>query len=250
MTNDQMRCIVTGGSQGIGQAIVERLLEAGGQVAIIDRQEPNDALRGRVAFAACDVSDAPAMESAARQLADELGGPIDTVVANAGRCVSGRLADDPIDNLVSHFQVNTLGVLNTFRPHIATMRELSRGALIAITSNCAHKPRRDLGAYCASKAATKMVVECLALELSVDGIRVNAVAPGSCDTEMQRRQWAELGVPSDRQVVGDLSSYRSGIPAGRLAQPRDIAEAVGFLASPASEFMRGVTLTVDGAQSL
>lgn len=250
MTSEQMRCIVTGGSQGIGQAIVERLLESGERVAVIDRQEPTGELRDRVAFAACDVSDAEAMEKAARTLAEELDGPIDTVVANAGKCVSGRLAEDPVETLVSHFQVNTLGVLNTFRPHIATMRDIGRGSLIAITSNCAHKPRRDLGAYCASKAATKMMVECLALELSIDGIRVNAVAPGSCDTEMQRRQWAELGVPSDRQVVGDLSSYRSGIPAGRLAQPQDIAEAVGFLASPASEFMRGVTLTVDGAQSL
>lgn len=250
MTSEPMRSLVTGGSQGIGQAITKKLLEDGGRVAVIDRQEPSGRLRGRVAFAACDVSDAAAMEQAALALAKELGGPADTVVANAGRCVSGHLASDPVDNLVSHFQVNTVGVLNTFRPHIPHMRAQGRGSLIAITSNCAHKARLDLGAYCATKAATKMMLECLALELSADGIRVNAVAPGSCDTEMQRRQWEELGVPNDRQIVGDLASYRSGIPAGRLAAPRDIAEAVGFLASPAADFIRGVTLVVDGAQSL
>jgi 2,3-dihydro-2,3-dihydroxybenzoate dehydrogenase len=116
--------------------------------------------------AACDVSNAEAMEKAALTLTEELGGPIHTVVANAGKCVSGRLAEDPVESLVGHFQVNTLGVLNTFRPHIASMRDSGRRSLIAITSNCAHKPRCDLGAYCASKAATKMKVECLALELS------------------------------------------------------------------------------------
>ena len=250
MTSNPMRCIVTGGSQGIGEAIVEKLLSDGAAVAVIDRQEPNLRLKGRVAFAECDVSDSAAMENAALALTDALGGPPNTVVANAGRCVSGRLASDPVDNLVNHFQINTLGVLNTFRPHISHMRANGGGSLIAITSNCAHKPRLDLGAYCATKAATKMMVECLALELSTEGIRVNAVAPGSCDTEMQRRQWEELGVPKDRQVVGDLTSYRSGIPAGRLATPNDIAQAVGFLASPAAEFMRGVTLVVDGAQSI
>lgn len=250
MTNNQMRCIVTGGSQGIGEAIVEKLLSDGAAVAVIDRQEPAAGLKDRVAFAACDVSDTAAMEKVALELTDALGGPPTTIVANAGKCVSGQLASDPVDSLVSHFQINTLGVLNTFRPHIKQMRSAGGGSLIAITSNCAHKPRLDLGAYCASKAATKMMIECLALELSSDGIRVNAVAPGSCETEMQRRQWEELGVPQDRQIVGDLKSYRSGIPAGRLAVPNDIAQAVSFLASPAAEFVRGQTVVVDGAQSL
>jgi 2,3-dihydro-2,3-dihydroxybenzoate dehydrogenase len=250
MPDKSLRCIVTGGSQGIGEAIAEQFLSDGAAVAVIDRQQPSARLKDRVAFAECDVSDALAMEEVAATLAAALGGPATVVVANAGRCVSGHLASDPITNLVSHFEINTLGAINTFQPHIAHMRAQGHGSLIAITSNCAHKPRLDLGAYCVSKAATKMLVECLALELAADGIRVNAVAPGSCDTEMQRRQWRELGIPSDRQIVGDLTSYRSGIPAGRLAKPEDIARAVGFLASPASEFLRGSTLVVDGGQSL
>ncbi len=134
MTSNPMRCIVTGGSQGIGEAIVEKLLSDGAAVAVIDRQEPTARLKGRVAFAECDVSDSAAMEAAAAALTDALGGPPDTVVANAGRCVSGRLASDPVDNLVNHFQINTVGVLNTFRPHISPMRAEGGGSLIAITS--------------------------------------------------------------------------------------------------------------------
>ncbi|WP_161958416.1 SDR family NAD(P)-dependent oxidoreductase [Ornithinimicrobium cavernae] len=250
MQPDQRRCLVTGGSAGIGAAIVEQLLSEGAAVAVVDLEQPQPAHRSLVAYVRSDVTDSTAMGQAAQDVADQLGGPLDVVVANAGRCQSGRLATDPAERLTSHFQVNTLGVLNTFTPHIAGMRARGRGSLIAISSNCAHAPRLDLGAYCVSKAATKMLVECLALELAPDGIRVNAVAPGSCDTELQRRQWAELGVTADRQIRGDLDSFRSGIPAGRLAVPTDIARAVSFLASPAADFIRGATLVVDGAQSL
>ncbi|WP_256840582.1 SDR family oxidoreductase [Ornithinimicrobium faecis] len=250
MQPDQSRCLVTGGSTGIGAAIVNQLLSEGAAVAVVDLEEPQPEQRSRVTFVRSDVTDSAAMHHAAQQVADELGGAMDVVVANAGRCQSGRLATDPAERLTSHLQVNTLGVLNTFSPHVAGMRANGRGALIAISSNCAHTPRMDLGAYCVSKAATKMLVECLALELAPDGIRVNAVAPGSCDTELQRQQWAELGVTADRQIRGDLDSFRSGIPAGRLAVPTDIARAVSFLASPAADFIRGATLVVDGAQSL
>lgn len=250
MNTDQKRCLITGGSAGIGAAVVDRFLGDGDAVVIVDLNEPLAEHRARVSYVRADVTDPEAMAGAAEQAAVQLGGPVEVVVANAGLCRSGRLASDPAERLLSHFQVNTMGVLNTFAPHIAPMRSAGRGSLIAISSNCAHKPRMDLGAYCVSKAATKMLVECLSLELSADGIRVNAVAPGSCDTELQRRQWAELGVTADRQVRGDLDSFRSGIPAGRLAVPTDIAEAVRFLASPAADFVRGTTLVVDGGQSL
>lgn len=250
MQPEGTRCLVTGGSAGIGAAIVDRFLADGAAVAVVDVNEPGPEHQSRVTFVRADVTDADEMKRAAAEATDRLGGRIGVVVANAGRCKAGRLSTDPAQQLVDHFQVNTLGVLNTFAPHIAGMRTAGRGSLIAISSNCAHTPRMDLGAYCVSKAATKMLVECLALELSADGIRVNAVAPGSCDTELQRKQWAELGVSSDRQVRGDLATFRSGIPAGRLAVPTDIAQAVSFLSSPAADFIRGATLVVDGAQSL
>lgn len=250
MQHDQTRCIVTGGSAGIGAAIVDRLLDEGAAVTVIDINPPLTDNRPSLSYVQADVTDPKSMVHAAEKAENRLGGQVEVVVANAGRCQSGRLATDSAERLLSHFQVNTLGVLNTFAPHIPSMRDAGRGRLIAITSNCAHSPRMDLGAYCVSKAATKMLIECLALELSVDGIRVNAVAPGSCDTELQRRQWAELGVSADRQIRGDLDTFRSGIPAGRLTMPADVAQAVSFLASPAADFIRGATLVVDGAQSL
>ncbi len=250
MTGETLRCLVTGGSAGIGAAIVQEFLAGGAAVAVLDVVPPAQASRARVTHLRADVRDTAEMAAASEQASDLLGGPVDVVVANAGRCRSGRLADDPPSHLAEHFEVNTLGVLNTFAPHIEPMRVRGSGALIAITSNCAHSARMDLGAYCVSKAATTMLIQCLALELSGHGVRVNAVAPGSCDTEMQRRQWAELGITQERQVRGDLETFRSGIPAGRLAVPTDVARAVSFLASPAADFMRGTTLVVDGAQSL
>ncbi|WP_271215021.1 SDR family oxidoreductase, partial [Pseudonocardia halophobica] len=121
---------------------------------------------------------------------------------------------------------------------------------VVLTSNCARTPRMGLGAYCASKAATDMMARCLALELAAHRVRVNSLCPGSCDTELQRAQWVALGIGPERQIQGDPTSFRTGIPWGRLATPQDVAETALFLASDAAGFVTGQSLHVDGGQTL
>ena len=108
----------------------------------------------------------------------------------------------------------------------------------------------DLGAYCASKAATDMMARCLALELAAEAIRVNTLCPGSCDTELQREQWRRLGIGPERQINGDPAKFRTGIPMGRLTTPEDVADLAVVLASDTARFVTGQSWHVDGGQTL
>jgi 2,3-dihydro-2,3-dihydroxybenzoate dehydrogenase len=95
-----------------------------------------------------------------------------------------------------------------------------------------------------------MMARCLALELAGDGIRVNTLCPGSCDTELQREQWRRLGIGPERQINGDPAKFRTGIPMGRLTTPQDVADLAVVLASDASRFVTGQSWHVDGGQTL
>lgn len=106
-----------------------------------------------------------------------------------------------------------------------------------------------MAAYAASKAAAAMFTKCLGLELARSGVRCNVVAPGSTDTPMQRALWN--GPDAEQRVIdGDPSTYRTGIPLGRIADPADIAETVAFLASDRARHITMQELYVDGGATL
>ena len=152
---------------------------------------------------------------------------------------------------MAQFAVNTRAAFLSVRAAAGHMRARGGpGSIVVVTSNCARTPRMDLGAYCASKAATDMMARCLALELAGEGIRVNTLCPGSCDTELQRVQWRKLGVGPERQIQGDPAKYRTGIPMGRLTTPQDVADLALVLASDSTRFVTGQSWHVDGGQTL
>jgi 2,3-dihydro-2,3-dihydroxybenzoate dehydrogenase len=105
-------------------------------------------------------------------------------------------------------------------------------------------------AYAASKAATSALARCAGLELAARGIRCNVVEPGSTDTAMQRDLWADPQVGRRTALKGDPSTYRVGIPLGRIADPDDVAEVVCFLLSDAARHVTLQQLYVDGGASL
>jgi 2,3-dihydro-2,3-dihydroxybenzoate dehydrogenase len=245
--------IVTGAGRGIGKAIAAHLVAQGAKVAIIDIDAATAA--GTAAelggySVAADLTDPASVERAVDDASRQLGG-LDIFVNNAGVCSTGELLSGDIDLWDKQFAVNTRAA---YLCSAAAARKMiahdNRGSIVIITSNCASKPRMDLAAYCASKAATQMMAQCLALEVAGQGVRVNTVNPGSCETDMQREQWAQLGVGPERQIEGDLSTFRSGIPLGRIAQPQDIANAVAILASDATSFVTGQSWYIDGGQTI
>jgi 2,3-dihydro-2,3-dihydroxybenzoate dehydrogenase len=245
--------IITGAGRGIGKSIAAHLAAQGAKVAIIDIDGTTAAgvaaeLRGY--SVAADLTDPVSVERAIDDASRQLGG-LDIFVNNAGVCSTGDLLSSDIDLWDKQFAVNTRAA---YLCSAAAARKMiayeNSGSIVIITSNCASKPRMDLAAYCASKAATQMMAQCLALEVAGQGVRVNTVCPGSCETDMQREQWAQLGVGPERQIKGDLSTFRSGIPMGRIAQPQDIANAVAVLASDATSFVTGQSWYIDGGQTI
>ena len=124
------------------------------------------------------------------------------------------------------------------------------GSITLVASIVARVARLNNVAYCASKAAVVQMMRCMALELAPAGIRVNAISPGSTETEMLGIQIAGDQQAMDSIVRGNLDQWRLGIPLGRLASPADQAAVAVFLASDAARHVTGQEIGVDGGQSL
>lgn len=238
--------LVTGGTRGIGEATARDLASAGAAVFLTGRREQE------AEHVAASIRDAGgkakglAYEAATPRAGEALiesvradSGKLDILVNNAAVLRPhriDRLAEDEFDEI---FAVNTRAALFLCRAAHALLAESSAAAVINITAACAHRPMAGLGAYCASKAAMISFTGTLAQEWARDGVRVNALTPGSVATEMI--------LPTDpekrRAFEADMASQNL---LGRLARAEEIATAVRFLASPAASFMTGQTLIVDG----
>lgn len=233
--------IVSGGSRGIGRAIVETLASAGMKVFFTYRE--NEAAAGEV-IAACpegavfarpvDVRDASACQVFVEKVADEAG-RIDVLVNNAGVIrdnLLGALSDEDIRTVL---QTNVEGTFNLCRSVVPFMMSKRRGSIINISSVSGEKGGRGQTNYAASKGAINGFTRSLACELAVRNIRVNAVAPGVIETEMSR---------TVRELGGDQITSR--ILLKRFGKPEQIAHAVWFLASRYAEYITGQILAVDG----
>jgi 2,3-dihydro-2,3-dihydroxybenzoate dehydrogenase len=178
-------------------------------------------------------------------------GPLGVYVNNAGTLRTGPVLDVTIEDFRAVMATNTDAALLGMQAAGRSMVDHARGgSIIVVASNTARQPRMNHAAYCASKAATDMLAKVFALELAQYDIRVNSVCPGSVETDLQRKQWAALGTGPERQIRGDLATYRSGIPLGRLAQPEDVADAVSLLASNDARFITGQSIYVDGGATM
>lgn len=235
--------VVTGGGQGIGRAIAERIVAEGGKVVIGDLHaaaltEVAAGLGPAAAVMECDVTadDGPA---ALVRFAVERFGRLDVAVANAGGGAGGPVADQSPAEWRSVIDLNLVGAFLTFQAAANALED--GGCLIAMASLNAVQPAARMSAYCAAKAGVVALVNCAALELGDRGIRVNAVAPGLVQTPATAGVW---------QVPGLLDGYLENTALGRHADPSDIAAAVAFLASDDASFVTGTTLLVDGGGHL
>jgi len=233
--------IVTGGSRGIGRAIVHTLAAAGMEVIFTYRDNAKAAEEtiaaapgGKVTAVAVDVRDSSACSALAEKVADRTG-RIDLLVNNAGIIRDNPLAALEDEDVRAVLDTNINGTFNATRavaPHMVSRR---RGKIINISSVSGEKGGRGQTNYAASKGAINAFTRSLAVELAPRGITVNAVAPGVIETEMSR----DVRERAADQVL-------SRILLRRIGRPEEVAHAVWFLASKYADYITGEILHVDG----
>jgi NAD(P)-dependent dehydrogenase (short-subunit alcohol dehydrogenase family) len=243
--------IVTGAASGIGRAIALRLADEGAAVIVSDRQDDagQETVRliaargGRARFVACDVADeASVREMIGRAAVDGLS----ILVNNAG-IPGDSLPADTLDTADWDrvIAVNLRGPFLCCKYAIPHLAAAGHGAIVNIASIFGMVGAHDGAAYCASKGGVIALTQQLAVDLGPRGIRVNAVAPGFIDTDMERRR--ERMSPQD--AARSLASREAAAalqPLGRQAQPSEVAAAVAFLASDDASFATGTILPIDG----
>ncbi|MDO5604514.1 MAG: SDR family oxidoreductase [Paracoccus sp. (in: a-proteobacteria)] len=237
---------VTGAAGGIGRAVVQALTDAGARVMATDVAVPDD---DSAAWRVLDVRDRPRMQALLAEAA-ALHGPVTLAVHAAGVLAMGPLLDVTPDEWQCLSDVNTGGTLNVLSALSQAMVPQRRGAIVVIGSNSGGVPRRGIGAYGASKAAAAMLTRCAGLELAPHGIRCNLIAPGSTMTPMLAGMWADPQAGEAAVIAGDATSFRAGIPLGKLATPQDIAGAAMFLLSDQAGHVTMADLYVDGGATL
>jgi 3-oxoacyl-[acyl-carrier protein] reductase len=235
--------IVTGGSRGIGRAIVERLAAGGADVTFFYKgnteaaAEVTAAARAagqRVTAEQVDVTDAEACASAVERVADRCE-RIDVLVNNAGVIRDNLLALLQPDDVQAVLDTNVGGVFNVTRAVVPHMIARRAGKIINVSSVSGEKGGRGQTNYAASKGAVNALTRALAVELASRRITVNAVAPGVIETDMSQ---------AVRDLAGD--EVKSRILLRRFGKPEEIAHAVWFFASGFADYITGQVLHVDG----
>lgn len=236
--------IVTGGSRGIGLAIVQALASAGYRAVALARRESPElaaamaaAASGAVRFHACDLADAAALGGHVRTVQAAFGAPY-ALVNNAGLGTSGVLATMPDIRIEELVRLNVLSPMLLTKYVVRAMMTGGGSRIVNIGSIVAETGYTGLSVYSATKAALGGFTRALARELGPLGITVNAVAPGFVDTAMTQ----ELNAGQRAQIA-----RRSAL--GRLADPADVAAAVVFLLSDAARNVTGTVLTVDAGNT-
>lgn len=237
---DGMRVIVTGGASGIGLAVVNRMTAAGAHVVAVDlaAQGPADADYYRA-----DITDDAAVRAAVRWTVDRLGG-LDVLVNNAGIGAQGTITDNDDAEWHRVLDVNVVGVARMSRaawPHLATS---DRAAIVNTCSIAATAGLPNRALYSASKGAVLALTRAMAADGMPDGIRVNAVNPGTADTPWVGRLLAAAADPA-----AERAALEARQPHGRLVAADEVAAAICFLASPLAGSTTGSAIEVDGGMA-
>lgn len=228
------KAIVTGGANGIGEALTDLIVGHGGKVAVLDRETGSAADEGR-RFFTTDVTQAEAVGKAVSAAAAWMGG-IDYVANVAGIARDGALADADWDNLYGVMNVNLFGPLHVCRAAFPFLRESTAASVVNIGSTASVQPYAGGSLYSASKAGLTALSFQMAIEWAPHRIRVNVVNPGPIDTRLATR------LTDPAQAVARAAKY----PLGRRGTPEECANAIAFLLHPAASYITAQQMMVSG----
>lgn len=238
--------VVVGGAGGIGQAIAQGLAVYGANVAIASRRLDNlnqaaaeiKAATGKeVRVFQVDAADEDSVKKLVAETVDAMG-TVDILVNSQGYNIKRAAIDFPMDEWDALFRVNVKGVMMCCKEFAGVMVAQNRGKIVNVSS--VRGIRANAGgnsAYCASKGAVDMITRTLAAELAPNNIKVNAIGPALIATKLTAKQMLE---------PGRTEKYVRNIPMGRIGITDDVVGAAVFLAAPASDFITGQVIYIDG----
>lgn len=240
---DGRRAVVTGGAQGIGRAIAERLVHSGARVVLWDRDadlaaRTAEALGAAVSAQAVDVTDADAVAAAAAE-AERLMGGIDILCANAGIAgANGKTWDYPVEEWRRVVDIDLTGVFLTCRALIPGMIERNYGRVVITASVAGKEGNPNAAAYSAAKAGAIALTKSLGKELAEHDIAVNCITPAAARTAI-----------FDQMSEAHVAYMLSKIPRGRFVEPAEIAAMVAWLVSAENSFTTGAVFDLSGGRA-
>jgi meso-butanediol dehydrogenase / (S,S)-butanediol dehydrogenase / diacetyl reductase len=247
------KVVITGGTGGIGQALVKLFSREGACVLFSDRSgEDCEDLQAHLSqnglttqFLAGDLRKKTYCESLIKTAVSELGG-VDILINNAGIIPRGTILETTDDMWFSALDVNVTAAFFLCRAAIPHMQKSGGGAIVNTSSTWGIHPGPGHVAYCTSKAAVAALTKNLGRDHAPDNIRVNAVCPNEVNTPMLRTGFVRRGLDPDTAV----KELGKSVPLGHIAEPEEIADVIAFLASHDARYVCGETIEVSGAKAV
>ncbi|MBX2837182.1 MAG: SDR family oxidoreductase [Gammaproteobacteria bacterium] len=242
--SNQPIALVTGGAQGIGFACAEALQETGAKIVLCDINETGvqsaaDKLGGEAVAYTCDMSKGDQINTLFDAIEKDHG-PVSILVNNAGIALPGDFFETTEEQFRQVIDVNLVGYFIASQRAAKTMVENKiQGSIVNMSSINAQVAIESIAAYCSSKGGVMQLTKSTSLALAPHGIRVNAVGPGSIDTEMM------AGVNASPDA---MKRVLSRTPLGRVGEAKEIGNVVAFLTSDKASYITGETIYVDGGR--
>jgi len=238
---DGVKALVTGGASGIGAAIAAALRSRGAAVAVLDRDvSAISPTAGDVVAVQADVTEDAAVRAGVATAVERLGG-LDVLCNNAGVGAQGDVGANDDAEWHRVFDVNVLGIVRVTRAALPALRQSSHAAIVNTCSIAATAGLPNRALYSATKGAVLSLTLAMAADHLADGIRVNAVNPGTADTP-----WIGRLLDAADDPAAERAALEARQPHGRLVTADEVAHAVAYLASPLAGSTTGTTLAVDG----
>jgi 2-keto-3-deoxy-L-fuconate dehydrogenase len=239
-----LRALVTGGASGIGAAIARAFRAEGAAVVVLDMADsPPDDLPDGAGYLRADITDDATVRAAVDDAVAELGG-LDVLVNNAGIGARGDVVDSTDEEWLAVLNVNVIGTARVSRAAWPFLRESSHAAVVNTSSVAATTGLPQRAVYSASKGAVSALTRAMAADGLADGIRVNAVNPGTADTP-----WVARLLDAAADPEAERTALAARQPHGRLVTADEVAQVVVYLASPRAGSTTGAEFAVDGGLS-